>query len=61
MDFYANSGIPFAYTLELPDFGQFGFQLPPSQVKQVRRLKLYTISSDLHRLAIFMIYKPERK
>ena len=35
MDFYADSGIPYVYTIELPDLGQFGFQLPESNIEEV--------------------------
>ena len=35
MDFYALQGVPFAYTMELPDLGQFGFQLPPEHILPV--------------------------
>ena len=35
MDFYIDCGIPFAYTIELPDFGQFGFLMRPSEVKSI--------------------------
>ena len=36
MDFYVDSGIPYSYTIELPDFGQFGFLIPPSMIPTVR-------------------------
>lgn len=35
MDFYADAGIPFAFTIELPDLGQFGYLLPEHQISQV--------------------------
>ena len=37
MDFYADSGIPYTYTIELPDLGQYGFQLPESNLEEVRQ------------------------
>ena len=41
MDFYADSGIPYTYTIELPDLGQYGFQLPESNLEEVRRKVVY--------------------
>ena len=41
MDFYADSGIPYTYTIELPDLGQYGFQLPESNLEEVRRKVYY--------------------
>ena len=35
MDFYADCGIPFTYTVELPDFGTKGFLLPASEIHSV--------------------------
>ena len=35
MDFYADSGIPYTYTIELPDLGRYGFQLPESEIEEV--------------------------
>ena len=35
MDFYADCGIPFTYTIELPDFGTKGFLLPASEIHSV--------------------------
>ena len=36
MDFYADAGIPYTYTIELPDLGKHGFQLPESEIEDVR-------------------------
>ena len=41
MDFYADSGIPYTYTIELPDLGQYGFQLPESNLEEVRTKVVY--------------------
>ena len=35
MDFYAESGVPFSFTIELPDFGEYGFLLPPADIPVV--------------------------
>ena len=35
MDFYADMGIPFTYTVELPDFGQYGMLIPSSMISTV--------------------------
>ena len=37
MDFYADCGIPFTYTIELPDFGTKGFLLPASEIHSVSK------------------------
>ena len=36
MDYYADVGIPYSYTIELPDFGQFGMLMPASMISIVR-------------------------
>ena len=41
MDFYADSGIPYTYTIELPDLGRYGFQLPESEINEVCLLFSY--------------------
>lgn len=38
MDFYADSGFYFAFTVELPDLGQHGFLLPPSEIMPVKSI-----------------------
>ena len=35
MDFYADEGIPYSFDIELPDFGDFGMLLPPSEIVEV--------------------------
>ena len=37
MDYYVDSGIPYSYTIELPDFGQFGMLMPASMISMVRK------------------------
>ena len=41
MDFYAASGIPFSYTIELPDLGTKGFLLPASEIREVSYIKKF--------------------
>jgi hypothetical protein len=45
MDFYTDSGIPYSFDIEMPDLGDFGMLLPPSDIIDVsifmdRRSKL---------------------
>ena len=47
MDFYADCGIPFSYTIELPDFGTKGFLLPASTIRQVKFSKKNSLSSKI--------------
>ena len=53
MDFYADSGIPYTYTIELPDLGQYGFQLPESNLEEVRR-KVYYLQSIVSFIPFFV-------
>ena len=53
MDFYADSGIPYTYTIELPDLGQYGFQLPESNLEEVRRIWQSMTTTSL---TVYLIY-----
>ena len=53
MDFYADMGIPYCYTVELPDFGQFGVLLPSSMIKVV---SINVINGSMELIAPFYIY-----
>ena len=43
MDFYADLGIPYPFTIELPDLGDFGMLLPPADIIEV--ILLVSLSS----------------
>ena len=50
MDFYTDSGIPFAFTIELPDLGQTGFQVPAQQISEVNfsKVKMVFLRYNIH-------------
>jgi hypothetical protein len=37
MDFYADLGVPYAFDIELPDLGDLGMLLPPSDIIEVSK------------------------
>ena len=38
MDFYCDEGIPYSFDIELPDLGELGMLLSPSDILEVIRL-----------------------
>lgn len=46
MDYYADIGIPYCYTIELPDFGQYGMLMPAHQIVPVCIMMITSLKSD---------------
>nr|XP_040578268.1 zinc carboxypeptidase-like isoform X2 [Lepeophtheirus salmonis] len=56
MDFYADQGIPFAYTWELPDMGQHGMLMPSRKIQEIGK----EVMTGLSRMTAW-IYKNQRE
>ena len=56
MDFYADMGIPFTYTVELPDFGQYGMLIPSSMISTVwANIEEIYLSCTLHIMEAYIV------